>query len=602
MKGEKPKSALLFNPDDIVAEIHQACKLDFAGETLAYLNRDTGARYPSELFAVNQIDACVKKYQRSDTDSDTLEDKAFAKFEKVNGYLRRVCKKRIFPYGEKKDSFRLPVRHRVHLKARALMHWVLRDLSEEEWFRACKFGPGSTVGVGYSDTSMEAKTAKPMTVTAGASLYLQRYLEWDFQFRSALHDRVGSDEVYRLVLGSRATTVDKTSEQRRMVCPEPTGNSFLQQGLMDVLFSRLRDVGLDIERLPEIHKELARLASILGHVSTVDWRSASDSQGIELFRWLTPPTWFTVLSALRSPFMEVKKVPLHLECFHTSGNACTFPMETLVLWVYAHACASVAAGEHSLYPDWERRKNSISVFGDDCIIPTNITSMFIDVLEGVGMEVNEDKTFVGDDTFRESCGGDYLRGYSVRPFSITAPSNTKRSGLESWLYILVNGFQKKYIHYFGPLTWVYDKAVFYVLARLFKEHNIHPKVVPPDFPEDSGIQDLDGLRFLSVYGLTADSIHVDVHGTYTFRFLRFVYDTRLDVDPQLRTWDFLARKSDRPYSAHPLDLRSCLSIGSKRRTCVVATRDTPKRWVRRKGGYVVAKTLSSHWECTLATG
>jgi len=95
------------------------------------------------------------------------------------------------------------------------------------------------------------------------------------------------------------------------------------------------------------------------------------------------------------------------------------------------------------------RSIKCSVFGDDCIVPTSIAANYITALEGVGFEVNDYKSFYGEtEKFRESCGGDYLAGHAVRPYTVRAPTSQKMSSLEPWLYIIFNSVITKYISHF----------------------------------------------------------------------------------------------------------------------------------------------------------
>jgi hypothetical protein len=535
-----------------------------------------------------QSDCFLSKYQSERTSKEKLELEAFEKFLKVDKYLSRVDRKANFPYGINRDSRKLSKRERVHLRARSLVHWVLGDLTEDEWFPRCQHGQGSTVGVSFQDTSVTAKMQPPLTCTLGARTLFDRYLAWDFQFREAILGYGPNQATYKIVEGSVATTVDKTSEKRRMIAPEPTANMFLQLGLMDLLYARLRRVGLDVTELQEKHQELAWINSITRECATVDWSSASDSVGIELLRWLLPPKWFRVLDNVRCHKMYVNGVLTTLHMFSSMGNACTFPLETLVFWAYAQACGSLLRDRHTLLWGFEDLDPRVSVYGDDCIVPEEMVDLYVTVLEGIGFTVNPTKTHHGsDDAFRESCGRDCTAGIDVRPFYLGAPTGRRISSLESWLYIAFNALQSRYISYFGRRDWVYDRELFHVIFGLFQRYGIRPKLVPLDYPDDSGIRDVDGVRLATNYGVSFSPLAITQAGWVRFSFKRYVYGRKLPEADRAGLWVY------HRFPSHPSYLERLFGWIPGRK----------HQYPRKKGGgYVSATGLAGHWPVTLREG
>lgn len=89
---------------------------------------------------------------------------------------------------------------------------------------------------------------------------------------------------------------------------------------------------------------------------------------------------------------------VYLEKFSSMGNGFTFELETIL---YRTLAATVCG------------RSSVSAFGDDLIV---LSDMFRDVLATLrffGFTPNEKKTF-GEGPFRESCGGDFFNGKPVR--------------------------------------------------------------------------------------------------------------------------------------------------------------------------------------------
>jgi hypothetical protein len=576
------KKAQLFSPDELSTAIHQALSADLTegSHEYAFQARRTPARAKA---AEIQLEHFLKKYEREDVDKEKLENEAFLSFVRVNEYLKRVDRKTNFPYGIKRDSSKLAYRHRVLLKARALVRSVLPPLDEERWFEKCKHSTGSTSGVSFLDTSFTRKMKPPISVTAEARYLFDRYLQWDFQLKEVLQfSGVNFDDWMVVVEGPAATTVPKTSEKRRQICPMPTANMFLQLGLMELLYEVLAGNGLDVTYLPDIHRDLAKLYSVSRECGTLDWSDASNSVGIELVRWLLPPDWFDVLNRLREKVVFLRGRPFELSCFSTMGNACTFPIELLVFWAMAHAVASVERGEHSLFlnPEVEPR---ISVFGDDCIVPYTICVPYIQVMEGLGFTLNWDKSHYAEcDHFRESCGGDFLNGEDVRPFHLKAPDSQKVSQLAPWLYKIVNSLQRKYILYFGENTACYDREVFKAIFRLFRRYRQRILLVPPHFPDDAGLHDLGNTKILlSGFEDLLGKIRTNGAGWTVFNFQRFIYRKVADTNPRVLLYQSLRT----PRDSHPL-------------AYLQAEKPKVKPFVRRKGSYVVARGISTSWVLT----
>jgi len=289
-----------------------------------------------------------------------------------------------------------------------------------------------------------------------------------------------------------------------------------------------------------------------------------------------------------------------LEMISTMGNATTFPLETLVFWSIAVSATMTIAEPNSLsiLPN-TKYFSSVSVFGDDCITPSNVTACFMAATVAVGFIVNTDKSFFNGGCFRESCGGDYYRGYNVRPLHLEAPTSNKRSNLEPWLYAFANGIIKKYISYFGSLSYVYDKELFRYLFATFKKERLLVKVVPDWFPDDSGLKIGDEChRFQSAYDITFSKVSLSDQGVYAFNYCKFNYLHKESWDDHLRYSLFLKQRvGDVP---RWLDGFSSLH-GSVERTIALKKIPVYRRPlkheynIRRLGGYVVAKGYTPSW-------
>lgn len=569
----------LFHPDKIATEIHQALYRDFReAQQMQCLRNDLA------LYALNrQVSEFLKKYQREvGYDKDKIEAETFAKFRDVNAHMATVNDE-LAEYFQhiKPGRINQSVRYseRIFLRARGLILSVLGpDCQLEDVFLRAKHSSGSSLGVPYSDTSPEAKFTFPITLTSRVKPLMKEYLAYDTNIREALfkHQGTSIQKWYTVVEGSRATTVDKTDDKRRFICVEPTGNMFLQQGLMQMMYERLASFGIVLPEVPDQHRVKAKESSISCREATIDWSSASDCVSIEVLRWLLPPAWFQMVWDLRCDVTLIEGEPVTLNMISSMGNATTFPLETLVFWSLGMATVmSADPRNNALFPEWKDSR-LVSVFGDDCIIPTQYASSFIEVCECVGFIINEEKSFYSPTfQFRESCGGDYLAGFDVRPFFLKAPTSNRKSALEPWLYIIGNSLLRKYILYFGELSYVY-LSLWETFFGLFDRYKLNLKFVPDYFPDDAGFKGgFDLQRVMHHYSPRVATIHKGNHGTYTFQYCHFRYWKHAAWNEDIRYAIWLKNPVLRPMSSR------------------VVTHEYPKRV---RGGYVVASAISSHWE------
>lgn len=210
---------------------------------------------------------------------------------------------------------------------------------------------------------------------------------------------------------NRFTTVPKTALTDRGICIEPSINVFYQLGLGHWLSRRMKWVyGWDKENVQQYHRWLARLGSLTGAVATIDLSMASDTVSSNLVKLLLPRDWFDLLDQLRCKKTLIDGRKLINEKFSSMGNGFTFELETLLFYTLARVVTRVHAAEI----DWFAPGVDVSCFGDDIIIPTQCVSDMVSALRFFGFAVNQDKSFWSG-PFRESCGGDYFRGYDVRP-------------------------------------------------------------------------------------------------------------------------------------------------------------------------------------------
>lgn len=493
--------------------------------------------------------------------------------------------------------------------------------SSAEVAHRVKHGNGSCVGVPFVDTSIERCFTLPLTVTASCVDLFEEVLAADVESIAGILKSATPETrkaAYRVVQGGQVTTVPKSATARRTILTEPVCNKYCQLGVMDYMYDRLNGIGLDLAHAQEIHRLLAWVGSVVRNNCTIDLRSASDTISIQWCRDQLPADWFLLLKAIRSPTARMPNgevVTLHM--MSSMGNATTFPLETVLL--FSLACGVVhhfdGIKSNLIHQDV---MDKVRTFGDDVIMPDQYFHEMSDMLALVGATVNTDKSYYGSIGFRESCGGDFLHGRDVRPFSPKAPRIAcRKSSIEPFLYMMWNSLTTKYITYFGANKYPY-MSVWSTFAELFRELGISVKIVPPYFPDDSGLLDHgDFVRFTHLFRrLEMSNIQVSNHGTATFNFCRFVHRSpqRDQIDElhyavSLRSWvqddqgvkvkytGLSTRKGTVP--AHLKTLESLTrnastSMMDEDGSLVFTT--GPKKYEERKnGGYVTAQGVSSFW-------
>jgi len=272
-----------------------------------------------------------------------------------------------------------------------------------------RFGPGATFSDRGRLTTVPDKITSTPTLTPSAKWYILPFLQtyWGRVNGTKENEQKGN---LSWVRGNRFLTVPKTGLIDRAIAVEPAINVFYQLGLGSTIRRRLNSrAGWDLDRAQEIHVQIARESSVTREFATLDLSNASDTVSLELVKLLLPPAWFEELSSLRSPFTQVDGVWVKLEKFSSMGNGFTFELETLIFAALVSASLARCGRSNIIGHDF-------FVFGDDIIIPDDMSRAITAILNYCGFSLNEDKSFSGPVPFRESCGGDFFEGFDVRPF------------------------------------------------------------------------------------------------------------------------------------------------------------------------------------------
>lgn len=284
---------------------------------------------------------------------------------------------------------------------------VLGPLDYSRIFADCKWGPGATFDLKRADAHPEQKMSQAISCTVQALPIFRRVVESDLHWMSDLLGLMPSGlcslvpSTFRLVKGSRLLTVPKNAKTDRVIAAEPTGNSFLQQGVHSYLRKRLARFGVRLDD-QSISQNRARDAYAHGF-ATLDLSMASDLISREVVYHLLPLEWAWLLDLLRSPETRVRGEWVRTEKFASMGNAFCFELETLIFWAL---CASM--------DQYLGGVGDVTVFGDDIITPKRSADACIELLNACGFALNVKKSFL-EGNFYESCGKHYHRSVDVTP-------------------------------------------------------------------------------------------------------------------------------------------------------------------------------------------
>jgi hypothetical protein len=300
---------------------------------------------------------------------------------------------------------------------------IAKLLGEFSWDKVRSgygWGPGSTDDIPLRNAQVDRKVCKlPISVTADARAVFQQELRGDLHWLSVIlgetKDKVISiqpneinpvpvlpRDALVIVDGCIITTVPKDAKTDRVIAKEPRANGFLQKGFGSYFRKRLKRYGIDLDsQVP--NQEAARRALQDG-LATLDLKAASDSVATELVYELLPVEWFLALDSCRSKSASLPdKTHIRLEKFSSMGNGFTFELETLLFW------SLLTALRDKFDPGSE-----VLVYGDDIVCSKELSAKAIQLLNFVGFEVNEEKSFVSGQ-FYESCGEHFFGSHSVTP-------------------------------------------------------------------------------------------------------------------------------------------------------------------------------------------
>ncbi len=280
------------------------------------------------------------------------------------------------------------------------------------------YGPGATTNVKSRDACAIAKlSARPvcseeMLPCVGEFLaefpylaehhcvkdkgYFPLYVDDPDELRHFVEVQVGTGKL---------VFVNKSVKTKRPIVVEPILNGLGQKGIGTYIRKRLLDVAKIDLKDQEVNRRLSCKGSKDGSIATVDLSSASDTLSLSVVFELLPPDWVDLLGLFRTGKVLYGNKLFNLHKWSSMGNGYTFELESLIFWGLAQGCCEAL----------NISSETVSVFGDDIIIPVEAYPLLEEALTWYGFSVNREKSF-SSGPFRESCGADWFLGDDVRPF------------------------------------------------------------------------------------------------------------------------------------------------------------------------------------------
>lgn len=266
------------------------------------------------------------------------------------------------------------------------------------------------------------------------------------RFGLDLYDEAASLKRVATPKSSRLMFVPKTYKTYRSVCMEPTAYMYFQQEVMRWMVHAMErsPLGQIVDLKDQtLNQQYAIWGSAHKGLDTIDLSAASDRVHTDLVRAVFPPKILYYLLGTRTESVLLPDGRVHtLKKFAPMGSALCFPTQCTVFsavtvigyLLQRHSCTlqdmtsisredlrqmcrSLFAHWSSDYMDYSPRLISPRVYGDDIICDVRVTENVTYLLEHFGFAVNKEKSFVGGQSVRESCGIYTYNGHDVTPLT-----------------------------------------------------------------------------------------------------------------------------------------------------------------------------------------
>lgn len=277
---------------------------------------------------------------------------------------------------------------------------VLGTFDPERFVDYANWGPGATASLRSLDTSAPNKYWRDAGITPSLKAFCD---SWFSTAYPTWHQTLNQFDVRR---GNVVLFVPKDARGHRTIAKEVGINSYFQKGVGKMIRRKLKHVGIDLDT-QLVNQACAESASRNQQLATIDLKSASDTIAKELVSFLLQwsPEWVQIMNLLRASEGFLDGQWIKYEKFSSMGNGFCFELQSLIFWALsASVCEEVGCDP-----------GSVSVFGDDIIIPSAAVPDLFQILDFCGFTVNSEKSFFSG-YFRESCGVHFWNGLDCQPY------------------------------------------------------------------------------------------------------------------------------------------------------------------------------------------
>lgn len=216
--------------------------------------------------------------------------------------------------------------------------------------------------------------------------------------------------------------VNKDSRGPRVISKEPLHTLRAQMAFFTWASQTLERVSRKTINFGDqsINRLLARAGSLNGTYATLDLKDASDRVSYRLctrvFRHAPGIMWYLKHGRSTHYDLRIPKTDMRyterLGALAGMGSGLTFPV--MAFLAQLSICTAIQQNTGLRYKDI---RNVVHVYGDDIVLPVGWVDYAKNGLEKSGLIVNVDKSYVNG-PFRESCGGDYIRGNECSPIRL----------------------------------------------------------------------------------------------------------------------------------------------------------------------------------------
>lgn len=223
--------------------------------------------------------------------------------------------------------------------------------------------------------------------------------------------------------------VPKSFNKARIIAPEECSRQWYMQDMRQRLENCISENGfldyLDIHDQSK-SRDLCDIGSRTGNLATVDLHAASDRLSRNVCCKLLPSSVYEdLITWLPRYFTRDGKSKIRVHMLASAGSAVTFVIESCIFLAIAIVATEYTQAYYTV------KLHQPRTYGDDFIVDSRVYGYLIWLLELLGLEVNEGKSYAGYDLlYREACGAEFEEGIDLtsvyfprKVLSITTQSN-----------------------------------------------------------------------------------------------------------------------------------------------------------------------------------